>query len=53
MINVRVPIPVRKKFIKEGDASCSVFLNRMLDTTKVTTAKIANNSPVINFFGSG
>lgn len=53
MINVKVPIPVRKKFIKEGDASCSVFLNRMLDITKVSTAKIANNSPVIISFGSG
>jgi hypothetical protein len=46
-INVKVPIAVRKKLMKAGLASRSVFRKRTLETTKVKTAKIAIISPVI------
>ena len=42
---VNIPTLVRKKLIKEGLASRSVFRKNTLDTTKVRTAKIAIISP--------
>ena len=46
-MNVKVPIPVRKKLIKVGLASCSVLRKITLDPTNVSTAKIAIVSPNI------
>ena len=46
-IKVMVPNPVRKKLINIGLASCSVFLNKTLEATNVSTADIAINSPNI------
>ncbi len=51
-INVKVPIAVRKKLMKTGLASRSVFRKRTFDTTKVKTAKIAIISPVIQLLSS-